>query len=98
MGRGSMGKVLRPYKMIFRGEDEWRGTVSTTNIDNAMSTMHDWKISELTLITNTFDAEQLNELVRTKDHLTMIFAEELPIMMFKSSIFKGLWQYKHFPS
>lgn len=78
----TLSKVLRPYKMIFRGEDEWRGTVSTTNIDNAMSTMHDWKISELTLITNTFDAEQLNELVRTKDHLTMIFAEELPIMMF----------------
>lgn len=78
-----LSNVLRPYKLIFRGQDAWRGTVSTTNIDNVLNTMQDWRLSDVSLITDKFTAQQFNELVRTEDHLTMIFAEEIPMVMFK---------------
>ncbi|OCS87921.1 YycH family regulatory protein [Caryophanon tenue] len=79
----SLSKVLRPYKLVFRGESGWRGTVSTSNVDNVLNVMHDWTLTDLTLITNTFDAQQFNDLVRTPDHMTMIFAEEVPIALFR---------------
>lgn len=78
-----LSNVIRPYKLVFRGDDTWRGTVSTTNIDNVLNSMQDWRLSDVSLVTDTFTPQLLNELVRTEDHLTMIFAEEVPMTLFE---------------
>lgn len=78
-----LSNVIRPYKLVFKGEETWRGTVSTTNIDNVLQSMQNWHLSNVSLVTNQFTPEQLNELVRTQDHVTMIFAEEIPMTLFQ---------------
>lgn len=80
----SIEEVFKPYKAIFRMDDEWTGTFSNGAIKDLMSAFREWTAFDLEQVNSNISPNYLNEMIRTKNHLTVFFAGEVPFSTFNS--------------
>lgn len=80
----SIDEVIKPYKVIFRTEDEWTGTFANEAIKDLMRAFGEWNAFDLEQINSNISSNYLNEIMRTKNRLTLFFAGEVPYSTFNS--------------
>ena len=76
--------VLKPYRLLYRQEDLYKGTVSTAAIDDLYNVFSTWEAQDVTLINNNLSADKLNEMLRVNDRMTLFFADKIPLQSFAS--------------
>ncbi|KGR86797.1 YycH family regulatory protein [Lysinibacillus odysseyi] len=78
----TLGEVIRPYRLLFSTEEEFRGTSSTEEIDTFITFLSKLEIKNLSLMDATISANEINVMVRTKNQMTMFFPTNVPIQAF----------------
>ena len=82
-----MEDIIRPYKAIYRFDEEFTGTASNGVMKDIMKAFQGWNILDLVPINNNLTANYVNEMIRTNNRMTIFFTGELPYSAF-SSIFQ----------
>lgn len=79
-------EVLRPYRVLFRQEDQYYGTVSTEVIENLYANLSIWQTQGMDLISRDLTDEEINELLRMNNRITLFFNEETPLQVFSGAL------------
>ncbi|AWE09160.1 hypothetical protein DCE79_18260 [Lysinibacillus sp. 2017] len=74
--------VLKPYRALFRQNDEYYGTVSTNVINSIYDQLSTIHTSQLNLINSDLTDAEINEILRMNNQVTLFFNEEIPIQIF----------------
>lgn len=82
----NLHEVIKPYRILVREQDEWKGTIGSETIDYFMEIMGNWKASELSLIQNNMSNKKINDFLRENNRMTLFFPEEVPIKVFHSIV------------
>jgi len=82
-----MEDIIRPYKAIYRFDEEFTGTASNGVMKDIMKAFQGWNVLDLVPINNNLTANYVNEMIRTNNRMTIFFTGELPYSAF-SSIFQ----------
>ncbi|MGG2104333.1 MULTISPECIES: YycH family regulatory protein [Lysinibacillus] len=82
-----MEDIIRPYKAIYRFDEEFTGTASNGAMKDIMKAFQGWNILDLVPINNNLTANYVNEMIRTNNRMTIFFTGEIPYSAF-SSIFQ----------
>lgn len=78
--------VLKPYRLLFRGNDEFKGTVSTSALDDIYKQLATLEAESVELINSNLSDEKLNEMLRVNNRLTMFFSAEVPMQLFPAVV------------
>lgn len=78
----SVQDVMKPYRVLFRNNDEFRGTVSVSYIDEVYEHLANWKATDLTLLNNSLSIEKINELMQINNRMMLFFDGEVPLHVF----------------
>ncbi|WP_332650813.1 YycH family regulatory protein [Lysinibacillus sp. 54212] len=76
--------VLKPYRMLFRYEDKYTGTVSLEEINRMMSLLSEVQAEDLNIENTNLPVSKVNEMTRTNERMTMFFKTEIPIKAFSN--------------
>lgn len=76
--------VLKPYRLLYRQDDHFHGTVSNDVIEDVYDKLLTLDAHEITLINSNLSDEQMNKKLRTNNRLTLFFNEEVPLQVFNS--------------
>ncbi len=79
-----ISEIIKPYKTVFNFDDMLRGTTSQTDIDAIVDEMTEWQISNIALVNNDFQAEDLSKLLRKKNRFTLYFHGEVPLTVYEN--------------
>jgi len=82
-----MEDIIRPYKAIYRFDEEFTGTASNGAMKDIMKAFQGWNVLDLVPINNNLTANYVNEMIRTNNRMTIFFTGEIPYSAF-SSIFQ----------
>ncbi|MFJ7733093.1 YycH family regulatory protein [Lysinibacillus sp. NPDC097231] len=82
-----MADVIRPYKAIYRFDEEFTGTVSNGAMVDIMKAFEGWNILDLVRVNNNLSTNSVNEMIRDNNRMTVFFTGEIPFSAF-SSIFQ----------
>lgn len=74
--------VLKPYRLLYRQDDHFHGTVSNDVIGNVYDTLLTLDAHEINLINSNLSDEKINEMLRINNRLTLFFNEEVPLQVF----------------
>lgn len=74
--------VLKPYRLLFRQDDQFYGTVSNDVIQDVYNEMSMWDTHEVDLINSNLSDAKMNDMLRMNNRLTLFFNEEVPIQVF----------------
>lgn len=77
-----MSDVLKPYRLLFRQEDQFKGTVSNVAIKDLYTQLARWDAQRITLINNNLTDDKLNEMFRLNDRMTLFFSDVVPLQSF----------------
>ena len=80
----SIDEVVKPYKIVFRTGDAWTGTSANEAIKGIMNAFEEWTAFDLEQVNSNISSNYLNEIMRTKNQLTLFFAGEIPYSTFNS--------------
>lgn len=70
--------VIKPYKAIYSSDEELTGTVSNGVMKDIMNIFHGWNILDLVRVNNNISPENVNEMIRANNRMTVFFAGEIP--------------------
>ena len=82
-----MEDIIRPYKAIYRFDEEFTGTASNGAMKDIMKAFQGWNVLDLVPVNNNLTANYVNEMIRTNNRMTVFFTGEIPYSAF-SSIFQ----------
>lgn len=82
-----MEDIIRPYKAIYRFDEEFTGTASNGAMKDIMKAFQGWNVLDLMPVNNNLTANYVNEMIRTNNRMTIFFTGEIPYSAF-SSIFQ----------
>ncbi len=74
--------ILKPYRLLYRQEDQFYGTVSNDVIQSVYDKLSTWDAHEVDLINSNLSDEQMNKMLRENNRLTLFFNEEVPLQVF----------------
>ena len=74
--------ILKPYRLLYRQEDQFYGTVSNDVIQSVYDKISTWDVHEVDLINSNLSDEQMNKMLRENNRLTLFFNEEVPLQVF----------------
>lgn len=76
--------VLKPYRLLYRQNGQFFGTVSPSVLNEIYSYFPTWQTNELELINSNdkLSDEKMNEILRKDNRITMFFNEEIPFQVF----------------
>lgn len=77
-------QVVKPYRLLFRTDDKFTGSVSGTVIDSLMTMLPSMQAKDLTLIDNNVSNEKINEMMRIPERMTLFFPNEVPLRFFST--------------
>ncbi|MEK3764098.1 MULTISPECIES: YycH family regulatory protein [unclassified Solibacillus] len=78
--------VLKPYRLLYRQNDEFFGTVSPSVLNELYSYLQSWQTNELILINSNLSDEKINEIIKTNNRITMFFNGEVPLQVFSKVV------------
>lgn len=76
--------VLKPYRMLFRHDDKYTGTVSSVEIDQMMSLLSNLHAEDLRIVNTDLSISKVNEMTRINERMTMFFKTEIPLQAFSN--------------
>ena len=76
--------IIRPYKAIFRFDEEFTGTVSNNAMKNLMKTFKGWNVLDLVPVNNNLSANYVNQIVGADHRMTIFFTGEVPFSAFNT--------------
>ncbi|MEO4055344.1 two-component system activity regulator YycH [Solibacillus sp. CAU 1738] len=77
-------QVIKPYRILFREDDVFTGSVSSTVIDSFMSMIPKMQAQDFTLINNNLSDVKINEMQRINDRMTLFFPTDVPLPAFST--------------
>lgn len=75
-------EVIKPYRMLYRQNEQFYGTVSSTPLKNLYSHLRSWQVYEMGLINSELSDSKMNEMLSMDNRITMFFNEEIPLRVF----------------
>ncbi len=75
-------EIIKPYRILVREQDEWKGTIGSGAINDLMEIMVNWKGSALTYVQSNFSNDKMNDFLRANNRMTLFFSGEVPIRVF----------------
>ncbi len=75
-------EIIKPYKLVFNFGGDMTGTFAPTDIDYVVDELKKWKLSEVSLVDNNFNAEKLDVLMRKSNRFTLYFHGEVPLSVY----------------
>ncbi|MEA0554673.1 two-component system activity regulator YycH [Lysinibacillus irui] len=79
-----MEDVIRPYKAIFRSDEEFKGTVSNAAMKDIMKVFKGWNVLDLVPVNNNLSANYVNQIIGTNNRMTIFFTGEIPFSAFNT--------------
>lgn len=79
-------EIIKPYRILVREQDEWKGTIGSGAINDLMEIMVNWKGSALTYVQSNFSNDKMNDFLRANNRITLFFSVEVPIKVFHSIV------------
>ncbi|WP_042478427.1 YycH family regulatory protein [Bacillus ndiopicus] len=80
----ALNRVVKPYRLLFKDEENFTGTTSTTVIDTLMDEFSSMEANDLTLINHNLADDKLNEMLRAQDRMILFFQADIPMPTFAS--------------
>ena len=77
-------EVLKPYRLLYRQNGHFHGTVSSDVLEEFYSHLRTWEIYELDLIKSKVPDNRMNEMLRKDSRVSMFFNEEIPLQIFSN--------------
>lgn len=81
-----LNQVIKPYKLLFNFEEEYRGTTDAEDINALLERMQSWTISDLTLEDQSYENIELASFMRKPNRFTLFFQGEVPLPIFDNII------------
>jgi len=75
--------VLKPYKLLYRLDNEWKGTVSATAMDGVMKSFSQWKVTDLLQVEPKLTVYKLNDMISEDNRFTLFFMGNVPLRVFQ---------------
>lgn len=82
--RKQLQDVIKPYRVLFRENDVFTGTVSNAVINELYSHLISMQIHDIDLINSNLSNAKMNEVLRTNNRITLFFNEEIPLQVFSN--------------
>ncbi|MEK4172997.1 MULTISPECIES: YycH family regulatory protein [Lysinibacillus] len=79
-----MEDIIRPYKAIFRSDEEFTGTVSNAAMKDMMKTFKGWNILDLVPVNNNLSPNYVNQIISADNRMTIFFTGEIPFSAFNT--------------
>ena len=76
--------VIKPYKILFNFEDGLKGTANSVEIDEIVSELKNWTISDLKLVDRSFDVDKFAMFIREKNKFSLYFPAEVPLSVYSN--------------
>ena len=76
--------VIKPYKVLFNFEDGLKGTANPVEIDEIVSELKNWTISDLKLVDRSFDVDKFAMFIREKNRFSLFFPAEVPLSVYSN--------------
>lgn len=80
----TISQVVKPYKLIAQHDDEFSGTVKTSDIDALYDVLKNSQLSDLSMISEKLSHEKMYELMKANDTVSLMFSDEVPMSIFQS--------------
>lgn len=80
-----MEDIIRPYKAIFRSEEEFTGTVSNAAMKDMMKVFKGWNVLDLVPVNNNLSANYVNQIIGADHRMTIFFTGEIPFSAFNTT-------------
>ena len=74
--------ILKPYRLLFRQDNIFKGTTSASAIDSLYQELVTWEAEEFSLINNNLSEEKLNEILRVNNRVSLFFNGPVPLPLF----------------
>ena len=65
--------VIKPYKILFNFEDGLKGTAEPVEIDEIVSELKKWTITDLKLVDRSFDVGKFAKFIREENKFSLYF-------------------------
>lgn len=79
--------VIKPFRILYKNEGEFRGTVNASRIDEVLSNLTGWKLSEVRFIQGNLTEQRVNSLTNEDQRITFFYDAEVPISIMNSVLF-----------
>lgn len=76
--------VLKPYRLLFRQNDQFFGTVSPSALDELYQHISTWQTYDMDLIKSNLSDTNMNEILRMNNRVTLFFNGEVPLKAFSN--------------
>ncbi|MER2119506.1 MAG: two-component system activity regulator YycH [Solibacillus sp.] len=77
-------EIIKPYRLLYRQNEQFYGTVSSTPLKGLYSHLRSWQVYEMDLINSDLSDSKMNEMLRANNRITMFFNEEIPLRVFSN--------------
>lgn len=78
--------VLKPYRLLFRQDDQFYGTISPNALKTVYSHLTNLQTTEVDIINSNLSNAKMNEMLRMNNRLTLFFNEEIPLQVFSNIV------------
>lgn len=78
--------ILKPYRLLFRQNEQFYGTVANDAIHNVYKSLSMWEIHETELIRSNLTDTEMNELLRMDNRLALFYNEAIPLQVFNGIV------------
>ena len=80
--RIELEKTLKPYRVLARTEDSFKGTVASGYSDQLIKQLQSSIATDLSLVNNNLSNSQINELMYINNRITLFYGTEIPVKVF----------------
>lgn len=77
-------EVIKPYRLLYRQNEQFYGTVSATPLENLYRHLRSWQVYEMGLINSELSDSKMNKMLSMDNRITMFFNEEIPLRVFSN--------------
>lgn len=82
--RKQLQDVLKPYRVLFRENDVFTGTVSNGVLNELYRNLITWQVQDVKLINNNISDTEMNEIINQNNRATLFFNGEIPMQTFSN--------------
>ncbi len=79
-----LSDVVKPYRVIFSDDEGLRGTIGSEEIDELLSTLANWKSSEVGFIQGDLSSQMINNMINDNQQVTLFYDAEVPLSIFNT--------------
>lgn len=83
----AMSDVIKPFRILYKDNGEFRGTIDSLRIEQVLSHLMGWKLSEVRFIQGNLTEQKVNSLTNEDQRITLFYDAEIPISIMNSVLF-----------